>query len=332
MDKFKAFRIRNDEGTIRACVEMLTLADLTPGEIIIEAAYSSINYKDALAATGQGKILRRPKLVGGIDVAGTVVDSSHADFKPGDEVLVTGCGLSEIYDGGYAEYVRVRNECVTPLPKGLSLFESMVIGTPGFTAALALHRMEENRQNPSKGPIIITGASGGVGNLAVDIFASRGYEVVAVTGRQEQEEKLKQLGANRILLRSNIDENHRPLETAQWGGAVDTVGGNTLSWLAATTKEWGNVASIGLAATHQFNGSVMPFILRGVSLLGISSANCPCSLRRRIWNRLGVELKPQHLDKIHYKTVGLHELMEHFEAMLNRKTEGRMVVKIKEDK
>ena len=218
------------------------------------------------------------------------------------------------------------------LPKGLSLFEAMVIGTPGFTAALALHRMEENRQRPNKGPIVVTGASGGVGNLAVDIFASRGYEVVAVTGKQAQVDKLKQLGANRVLMRNEIDLDHRPLESARWGGAVDTVGGDTLSWLTATTREWGNIASIGLAANHKFNGSVMPFILRGVSLLGISSTNCPCALRHRIWNRLGHELKPQHLAKIHYKTVGLGELMDHFEVMLDRKSEGRTVVSIKEDK
>lgn len=332
MDKFKAFRIRDEDGTISACIEMLSLAELTPGEIIIEAAFSSINYKDALAATGQGKILRQSPLNGGIDVAGVVVDSNHSHFREGDEVLVTGCGLGEIYDGGYAEYVRVKSECVTMLPKGLSLFEAMVIGTPGFTAALALHRMEENRQRPNKGPIIVSGASGGVGNLAVDIFASRGYEVVAVTSKEEQVDKLKQLGANRVLMRDEIDPNHRPLESARWGGAVDTVGGDTLSWLSATTREWGNIASIGLTAGHEFSGSVMPFILRGVSLLGISSTNCPCALRHRIWNRLGHELKPQHLSKIHYKTVGLGDLMGHFEDMLDRKTEGRTVVSIKEDK
>lgn len=331
MDTFKAFRIHNDNGTMRTGIEQLKFTPLNPGEVLIEAAYSSINYKDALATTDQGKILRRPSLTGGIDVAGTVVESRNDYFSEGDKVLVTGCGLGESHDGGYAEYVHTHGNCISHLPKGLSLFESMIIGTPGFTAALALHRMEENRQRPNKGPIIITGASGGVGNLAVDIFASRGYEVVAITSKENQMNKLKELGANQVLLSHEIDLNHRPLESAQWGGVVDTVGGEMLSWLIATTRDWGNIATIGLAADHKFNASVMPFILRGVSLLGINSTHSPYSLRHRIWSRLGHELKPQHLSKIHFKTVGIDDLMTNFKALLNRQTEGRMVVDIKRD-
>lgn len=328
MNTFKAFRIHNNNGTIQAGIESVALDDLSEGEVVIKAAYSGINYKDALAATGKGNILKRFPLVGGIDVSGVVHSSNDKEFKPGDNVLVCGAGLSEVYDGGYAEYVRVKAECVIPMPKGLSLFEAMVMGTPAFTAALALHRLEENRQSPCKGPMIITGASGGVGNLAVDIFSNGGYEVVAVSGKENQDERLKQLGANRILRRSQIEMGKHPLESAQWGGAVDTVGGETLAWLTRTVKQWGNIASIGLADSHELNTTVMPFILRGVSILGISSTNCPHTLRRKIWQRLGNELRPQHLDIIHNKTIQLDELIPAFEEMLARKTQGRIVVKI----
>ena len=326
---FRAFRIYSDHGTTRAGLEQLTLDDLTAGDVVIEAAYSGINYKDALAGTGQGKILRKSPLVGGIDVAGVVVESHSDEFHRGNEVLITGSGLSEIYDGGYAEYVRVKSECVVPLPKGLTLFEAMAMGTPAFTAALALHRMEENRQNPSKGPILISGATGGVGMLAIDIFATRGYEVVALTGKKEHEGLLKQLGANRMLLRGELEMGTAPLEKALWGGAVDTVGGETLAWLTRTTRESGNIATIGMAGGSELNTTVMPFILRGINLLGISSANCPSTLRRKIWKKLGRELKPQHLESIVANTITLDELPAAFEAMLAGKSHGRTVVKIR---
>ncbi len=328
MEKFRAFRIHNDNNTIRAGVELITLDDLSPGEVVIKAAYSGINYKDALAGTGKGKILKRFPLVAGIDVAGIVHSSTDSEFKEGDEVLITGAGVGERYDGGFAEYVRARADCVIPMPKTLGLFEAMVMGTPAFTAALALHRLEENRQSPCKGPMVITGASGGVGNLAVDIFSNSGYEVVAVTGKETQKERLTHLGANRILLRDEIDLGSRPLESAQWGGAVDMAGGETLAWLTRTVKEWGNIASIGLAENADLHTTVMPFILRGVSILGISSTNCPHTLRRKIWQRLGNELRPQHLDVIHKKTVLLDDLPAAFDEMLARKSSGRTVVKL----
>ncbi|MFC1748263.1 YhdH/YhfP family quinone oxidoreductase [Pseudomonadota bacterium] len=328
MNTFKAFRIHNDNGTIRAGIESIALDDLSEGEVVIKAAYSGINFKDALAGTGKGQILKHFPLVGGVDVSGVVHSSNDKEFKQGDEVLVCGAGLGETFDGGYAEYVRVKADCVVPLPKGLSLFDAMVMGTPAFTAALALHRLEENRQSPCKGPMLITGASGGVGNLAVDIFANGGYEVVAVTGKESQDEKLKQLGANQVLHHNGIKMGQHPLEKSLWGGAVDTVGGDTLAWLTRTIKPWGNIASIGLAADHELNTTVMPFILRGVSILGISSANCPHTLRRKIWQRLGNELRPQHLDIIHSKTIQIDELMPAFEEMLARKTDGRIVVKL----
>jgi acrylyl-CoA reductase (NADPH) len=329
MNPFQAFRIHNDNGVIRAGLESITLDDLNDGEVVIEAAYSGINFKDALAATGKGKILKRFPLVGGIDVSGTIAGSKSSRFKEGDAVVIAGAGLGERYDGGFAEYVRIKADCVVPLPSGLTPFEAMVLGTPGFTAALALYRLEENHQDPAKGPIVITGASGAVGNLAVDIFAKEGYDVTVVTGKKGQKEKLRQLGAHSVLLREEIDLGSRPLERALWGGAVDTVGGEILAWLTRTVTEWGNIASIGLAGGHELNTTVMPFILRGVSILGISSANCPYALSREIWQRLGHELKPRYLELIHSKTVGLDQLMPVFNAMMARKTEGRTVVKIK---
>jgi acrylyl-CoA reductase (NADPH) len=329
MNPFRAFRIQNDKGIIRAGLESVTLDDLNDGEVVIEAAYSGINFKDALAATGKGKILKRYPLIGGIDVSGTVVSSASSDFREGDEVLAAGAGLGERYDGGYADYVRLNADCIVPLPKGLTLFEAMVIGTPGFTAALALHRLEENHQNPEKGPIAVTGASGGVGNLAIDMFAGKGYEVTAITGKMGQEEKLKRLGARAVVLCNELTMGGRPLESALWGGAVDNVGGEILSWLTRTVAEWGNIACIGLAGGYELGTTVMPFILRGVSIIGISSTNCPHPLRRELWQRLGGELKPRHLEEIHSKTVQLSGLAPVFNAMMARETHGRTVVAIK---
>lgn len=326
---FRAYRIHSDNSTTHAGLEQLSLDDLTAGDVVIEASWSSVNYKDALAATGTGKVLRHSPLVGGIDVAGVVVDSSCDEFLVGDEVLVTGAGLSEIYDGGYAEYVRVNSESVVALPKGLTQFEAMVMGTPAFAAALALHRMEENRQNPCYGPIVVTGATGGVGMMAIDIFATRGYEVVALTGKKEHSALLQQLGANRVLLRDEVEMGTTLLEQEMWGGAVDSVGGDILAWLARTTKERGNIASIGLMAGAELNTTVMPFISRSINLLGIGSASCPATLRRKIWKRLGNELKPQHIDKIINRIISLEELPRAFEAMLADRSHGRTVVKVR---
>ncbi|MBI3772919.1 MAG: YhdH/YhfP family quinone oxidoreductase [Gammaproteobacteria bacterium] len=329
MNKFRAFRIHADTNGTRAGIEQLSLDDLTSGDVIIEAEYSGVNYKDALAATGTGKILRRSPLVGGIDVAGTVIESGYPQFHPGDPVLISGSGLSEIYDGGYAEYVRVPANCVIPLPAGLTLFESMVLGTPALTSALALHRMEQLGQEPGKGPILITGASGGVGNLAVSIFASRGYHVTAVTGKPELKDQLIALGATEVINRHDLKMGTRPLEKALWGGAVDTVGGETLAWLTRTVNEWGNIASIGLAGGSELNTTVMPFILRGVSILGINSTTCSSTLRRQLWQQLGSELKPKRLDLIHQGTITMEQLMPAFQKILAGKLHGRTIVKIR---
>jgi len=328
MSSFKAYRIHNEDGEIQAKFEQITLDDVTEGDVVIRAAYSDINYKDALAATGKGKILRQFPLVGGIDVAGRVESSNSNQFGPGEDVLVTGCELSEIRDGGYAEYVRVPADCVVKLPESLTLFEAMALGTAGFTAALAVDRMEQNGQAPDHGPIVVTGATGGVGSIAVDILSSAGYEVVAVTGKSDAADYLRDLGASQVLLRDEIDLGKRPMERAEWGGAVDNLGGEVLTWLTRAVKPFGNIASSGLAASHELKTTVMPFILRGVSLLGINSVLCPPEVRRAAWQRLGNDLKPRHLDRIVSRTIEFDDLPGAFDEHIKGTVKGRTVVKI----
>ncbi len=326
MNKFRAFRIHDDKG--KAGLEQVSLEELTPGEVVIKAAYSDINYKDALAATGKGKILRKFPLIGGIDVAGVVASSSDKRFREGDEVLVTGHGLSEDHDGGYAEYVRVPGDWVVPLPKGMTAFEAMALGTAGFTAALAIHQMEHNRQHPDRGPIVVTGATGGVGSVAIDILAGLDYDVVAVTGKAEAGEYLNMLGAKEIRSRQDLEMGKRPLEKALWGGAIDNLGGEVLAWLTRTVVPLGNIAAIGLAAGHELHTTVMPFILRGVNLLGINSSQCPRDLRLRVWERLAGDMRPRHLDKIVTRTVSLPEMAPVFGGLIAGTLTGRTVVKI----
>lgn len=328
MEPFRALRIHQDKGEHPACLETLRLEDLSPGTVLIRAQYSSVNYKDALAVTGKGKILRRFPLVGGVDVSGMVETSDDPRFRVGDKVLVTGYGLSQDHDGGYAEYVRVPADWVVPVPEGLSLNDAMALGTAGFTAALAIQRMEDNEQHPDQGAIVVTGATGGVGTLAIDMLAGRGYDVVAMTGKQEASEDLRALGARQILFRQDLEMGRQPLEKAQWGGAIDSVGGDLLAWLTRTVSLWGNIASIGLAGGSELHATVMPFILRGVSLLGISSANCPMPLRRRIWQRLATDLRPRHLDRIVTATVALGDVPAVSEKLLAGNHRGRTVVKI----
>jgi acrylyl-CoA reductase (NADPH) len=329
MDKtFTAFRIHEIEKKIVARFEELTLADLMPGEVVVKVAYSSVNYKDALAATGKGKILRRFPLVGGIDLAGTVMSSSDKRYRKGQKVLVTGCGLGEEHDGGYSEYARVKGEWVIPMPKGFTPQSAMQVGTAGFTAALAIHKMEHNGLNPKGKPVVVTGATGGVGSIAVNMLARRGYEVVAVTGKKESQEYLKQLGAAHILLRSEIDYGSKPLERIQWQGAVDNVGGDMLTWLTRTTDWWGSIASIGLAGGHQLNTTVMPFILRGVNLLGINSMATPRKVRLKVWERIATDLKPGKLKLIAGETVAFDQLPQVFPKVLEGRHQGRILVRI----
>ena len=328
MDSFRAYRIDEKDGEIVAGFEELTIDDLTEGNVVVRVSHSTINYKDALAATGTGKILRRYPLNGGIDLAGVVVSSEDEEFQPGAEVLINGCGLSEMYDGGYSEYARVDSQGLVAIPEGMTPTAAMQIGTAGYTAALAIHRMEQNGQTSDLGAIVVTGATGGVGSIAIDMLTGRGYEVAAVTGKASEEAYLRKLGASRILLRDQLDLGKRPMEKALWGGAIDNLGGDYLTWLTRTMSYGGNIASIGLAASPALHTTVLPFILRAVCLLGINSVDTPRDLRRAVWNRIGNDLRPQHLDTIGHRTIGFDELPGAFQAYIDGKITGRVVVAI----
>lgn len=327
-DDFSAFRIHGEtDGAWRAGIETLSLDALSAGDVVIEAAYSSVNYKDALAGTGAGRILRRLPLVGGIDVAGTVVSSESADFAVGDAVLVTGCGLSETRDGGYSHYVRVPSEHVIALPIGLDLRRAMILGTAGFTAALALMRMEQLGQHPEQGPIVVTGASGGVGMLALDILTRAGYEAHAITGKLDQLDLLTQLGARQVIARQDLHWGQRPLEETHWAGALDGVGGEMLDGLTRVIAPGGNIASYGMAGGIELHTTVMPFILRAVSLIGLSASNAPRDVREAVWAKLAGAWQPQHLDLICQNEITLDELPHTFDRMLAGRTAGRTVVR-----
>ncbi|ODS62405.1 MAG: quinone oxidoreductase [Arenimonas sp. SCN 70-307] len=324
---FHAFRIHSDGGH-RAGIEPVSIDDLAPGEVVIRAEWSSVNYKDALAGTGEGKILRRYPLVGGIDVAGHVVASTDPRFREGDPVLCTGSGLSETRDGGYSEYVRLPAEWTIPLPAGLGLREAMVLGTAGFTAGLSLLRMEANGQTPALGPVVVTGATGGVSMLAIDILTRAGYEAHAITGKTDQRGFLERLGARKVIGRGEMQWGQRPLETAIWGGAIDSVGGETLAALTRVIQPYGNIAACGLAGGHELQTTVMPFIIRGVSILGIASAGTARAQREQVWERLAGPWKPAHLDAICTREVALDELPGVFPTMLAGGSFGRTVVRL----
>ena len=328
MSTFRAFRVHEREGGYEGRLDDIGLDDLSEGDVTIRAAWSGINYKDALAVTGKGRIMRRFPMVAGVDVSGTVESSSDSRFAPGDPVLVAGASMSESYDGGYAERVRVPADAVVPLPEGLSLREAMALGTAGFTAALAIERMELNGQRPENGPVLVNGATGGVGSFAVDMLAGRGYEVVAFTGKAESAGWLESLGAARVALRDETEMGGRPLERAQWAGAVDNVGGDHLAWLTRTMMPAGNIASIGLAGGAKLATTVMPFILRGVNLLGINSVTISPELRGHTWGRCGTDLKPRHIDTIVTREIGLDELHGVFDDYMAGAVTGRTVIRI----
>ncbi|MGD2084446.1 MAG: acryloyl-CoA reductase [Chromatiales bacterium] len=327
-EPFRAFRIHDDERGYRAGLDEVGIDDLaaSEGEVLIRVRWSSVNYKDALAGTGRGKILRRFPLVGGIDAAGEVAESADPRFRAGDPVVVTGFGLGVYHDGGYAPWLRVPGDWVVPLPEALTPRAAMALGTAGFTAALALQRMERNGQTPALGPVLITGASGGVGSIAVSIFYSHGYEVAAVTGRSDRHAWLQELGASRVLDRAEIGRGGRPLEKGLWGGAVDTVGGGVLAGILPSVRPWGNVAAIGLAAGTELQTTVMPFIIRGVSLLGIDSQECPAGLRASVWRLLAESAPGGSWEAVAGGTVALEGLPAAFEALLAGQSEGRWLV------
>ena len=356
--KFSAYRIFEENGKSAGRFVELTLNDLDPGEVVIQTHYSSVNYKDALAAAGAGKVIRRFPCVGGVDVAGVVMSSDDARFKAGDEVIVTGYGMGVDHDGGFAEYVRVPADWVVllrhgaaeptgagatashllqqaagsasnvsevPLPQGLTLFDAMALGTTGFTAALSIHRLEQNELSPEKGKVIVTGATGGVASLAIQMLVQLGYHVVALTGKDSEHDYLKSLGVSEILSRSDLVMGTRPLEKVQWAGALDAMGGDTLAWLTRTMQQNGVIASFGNAGGAELRTTVLPFILRGVRLIGIDSAATAMPLRRQIWQRLATDLNPKQLSNV-AQAVAFSELPNIFPLMLQGKLSGRVVV------
>ncbi len=325
---FKAFRIHAQNEFERAGIETLTLDDLSAGDVVIKVEYSSVNYKDALAGTGKGKILRASPLNGGIDLAGQVVSSDSNLFKQGQTVLVNGSGLSEVHDGGYSEYVRVPADWIISMPEGLNTRTAMIIGTAGFTAALAIQRLQDNHQTPEQGPILVTGATGGVGSFAVQLLSQLGYSVVAMTRKQSAHDYLSMLGANEIISPEQVKIDKSPMHKGRWAGAIDNLGGETLAWLTKCIKPWGNIVSVGMAGGVNIETSTMPFILRGISLIGVTSAACPHALRKQIWNKLANEFKPKDIERVCFAEVTLDNLTEAFERLLQGHVEGRQIVAI----
>lgn len=329
MEKFKAFRLTEVDRKVQAAFVECTLDELDPGDVVVRVAYSDVNYKDALAATGKGRILRRASCIGGIDFSGTVVSSTDARFAKGDAVLGVGFDLGVAHHGGYSEYARVPADWLVKLPQGLSLWDAMAFGTAGFTAGIAIVRMEQNGLKPANGPVIVDGATGGVGSIAIAALGRQGYHVVALTGKADETEWLKKLGAKEVMLRSSLDLTKiKPLDKATWAGAVDNLGGDVLAWMASTMKFNGVIASIGLAASASLNTTVMPFILRGVSLLGINSTDAPSpELRREVWNRLASDLRPPLLKDM-AETVPFEKLPEVFGRFMDAQVRKRVVVDI----
>jgi acrylyl-CoA reductase (NADPH) len=328
VQRFRAFRVTNEHGRVAGRVEEVALDDLDAGEIVFRTAYSSVNYKDALAATGRGgKIIRKYPIVAGIDAAGTVVSSAHPSFRPGDAVICTSYDMGVAHDGGYAEYCRVPAAWCVPLPAGLTLFEAMALGTAGYTAGLAMVLLETNGLKPENGPVVVNGATGGVATITIDILANRGYAGTAVTGKAAEADFLRALGAREVVPRPEIEAKPRPLDKSLWAAAFDSVGGAQLAWLTRTMHQHGLIASVGNAGGIELNTTVLPFILRGVRLIGVDSAQTPMPLRRQVWERLAQDLKPRHLPAI-ASTIGLDELPARFDAMLEARHHGRAVVKI----
>lgn len=331
MSKFKAYRTFEDNKVVSSRFVEMSIDELDHGDVVVRTKYSTINYKDALSHNGAGKIMRKYPTNAGIDMAGTVEASGDPRFKAGDKVIVGGYAMGVEHDGGYAEHVRVPADWIVRRPESMTAFDAMTLGTAGFTAALAIELMEHNGLKPDRGPVAVTGATGGVGSVAVEVLAKLGYHVVAITGKAEESDYLKGIGAREVVLRQSLELGKiRPLDRATFAGAIDNLGGDILAWLLASSKIGGVVASIGLAADFKLNTTVMPFILRGVHLLGVDSVNCPMSLRQRIWNRLAVDWRP---DSVHdqVRTIDFDELPTHFDPYLKGLVRGRTVVRIAPD-
>ena len=325
MEKFKAYRVFNENDRIAGRVVQLGLDELSAGDVVFRTACSSVNYKDALAATGAGRIIRSFPRVAGIDATGTVESSTDPRFNPGEEVICTSYEFGVSHDGGFAQYCRVPADWVVPLPKGLTLHEAAALGVAGYTAGLAIELLELNGMVPAAGKVLVNGATGGVATLTIDMLSKLGYHVVAVTGKDAEHDYLKKLGAQEVLSRHKLEMGTRPLERALWAAAFDSVGGEQLAWLTRTMQDGGLIASFGNAGGIEFKSTVLPFILRGVRLIGVNSGDTPMPLRRKIWGRLAGDLKPRHLQDV-AGTITLDDLPAYFERMLKGQIRGRAVV------
>lgn len=326
---FKAFVVDKTEEQFVKEIKNMNMDELPQGEVLIKVAYSSVNYKDGLASNPNGKIVRSYPMVPGIDLSGVIVRSDDSRFKEGDEVIATSYEIGVSHFGGYSEFARVPADWVVPLPKGLTLKEAMVFGTAGFTAALSVHRLEENGLTPEKGKILVTGATGGVGSIAISILSKRGYEVVASTGKESEHNYLKQIGAKEILTREEVlGEKIKAIDKQLWAGAVDPVGGNTLAAVLSKITYGGSVAVSGLTGGTALPTTVFPFILRGVNLLGIDSVYCPMETRKTIWNRLASDYKPGDLLDTIQQEITLEELPTSLSMILKGEVRGRTIVKL----
>ncbi|MHA6260235.1 NADPH:quinone oxidoreductase family protein [Sporosarcina sp. CAU 1771] len=329
MNTFQSLVIDKKEDVFSIDIKQLLLEDLPAGDVLINVKYSSVNYKDGLASIPDGKIVQSYPFVPGIDLAGVVVASKDEKFREGDQVIVTSYELGVSHFGGYSEYARVPSEWVIPLPEGLSLKESMVFGTAGFTAALSVQCLEEQGVKPGSLPVLVTGATGGVGSMAVAMLAKQGFHVVASTGKTSEHEYLRKLGAKEIIAREEVSpEKIRPLGKQRWSGVIDPVGGDTLSYALSTTAYGGAVAVSGMTAGTTVNTTVLPFILRGVKLIGIDSVYCPMETRQKIWERLASDLKPESLLDYLSSEVTLEQLPTKLQEILQAKVRGRTIVKI----
>ncbi len=329
MDNFKAFMVNKNEQDFSAEVETITLENLPEGEVLIKVAYSSVNYKDGLASIPNGKIVRSYPFIPGIDLAGTVVSSDDSRFNEGDEVIATSYEIGVSHYGGYSEFARIPGDWIVPLPEGLTLKEAMVYGTAGFTAALSVHRLEENSLTPEKGKVLVTGATGGVGSVAVAMLAKRGYHVVASTGKESEHDYLRKIGASEIISREELaGEKVKPLDKQLWAAAVDPVGGKTLSAILSKLEYNGSVAVSGLTGGSDVPTTVFPFILRGINLLGIDSVYCPMETRKLLWQRMATDLKPEGLLEDIKSEVSLEELPGVLTSILKGQNRGRTIVKM----
>ena len=322
---FKALVLEQQDGETRAQTRQLELADLPDGEVLVDVVLSSLNYKDGLAVTGTGKIVRDFPMVPGIDFAGTVAESASGSFRPGDSVILTGWGVGERYWGGYAQKARARPEWLVPMPEGLDARKAMTIGTAGLTAMLCVMTLEEAGVAPDSGKVLVTGAAGGVGSIAVLLLSQLGYEVTAQSGRPETRDFLAGLGASDFVSRDEMSQPGRPLETQRWAGAVDVTGGAILARVLAEMNYGGAVAACGLAASFKLETTVMPFILRNVSLRGVDSVYCPIDRRTEAWRRLAHELPDSAFDEIG-SVIGLEEVPGAAADIIAGKIKGRTLV------